>query len=296
MRFAPLADRRGDCATRRRSGASTPLRLQQAIEREAWDGDWYRRGYFDDGTPLGSVSSDECRIDSIAQSWAVISGAADPERARARDVGGRRRSSSAAATGWCCCSPRPSIARALDPGYIKAYPPGIRENGGQYTHAAMWSTLAFAHARGRRSRGRAVFAAQPHQPRQHARGYPSLQSRALRRLRRCVLGARARRARRLDLVHGFGGLDVSNRDRRHPRHHIAGRGSSDQSLHTPCLAGIRDHLQARLFALPHRGREPAGREPGNRSGLARRTRDTGHALRYRLTDDGMYHYVRITLG
>jgi cyclic beta-1,2-glucan synthetase len=142
LRFAPIAEGRG------RSAAAAVWRkhafaLQQAIEREAWDGDWYRRGYFDDGTPLGSVASDECRIDSIAQSWAVISGGAERERAV--------RAMSAVNTQLVSRSDglvqlfTPAFDRTShDPGYIKAYPPGIRENGGQYTHAAMWSTWAFA--------------------------------------------------------------------------------------------------------------------------------------------------------
>jgi cyclic beta-1,2-glucan synthetase len=142
MRFAPIAERRAD-----RDKASLwrkhAFALQQAIEREAWDGDWYRRGYFDDATALGSVSSDECRIDSVAQSWAVISGAAPREHAvRAM-----------AAVDAQLVSRGEGLVQLLtpafdrtphDPGYIKAYPPGLRENGGQYTHAAMWSTLAFA--------------------------------------------------------------------------------------------------------------------------------------------------------
>jgi len=142
LKFAPIAERRGQSAAAAvwRKHAFT---LQQAIEREAWDGDWYRRGYFDDGTPLGSVVSDECRIDSIAQSWAVISGAAERERAV--------RAMSAVDSQLVSRSDglvklfTPAFDRTRhDPGYIKAYPPGIRENGGQYTHAAMWSTLAFA--------------------------------------------------------------------------------------------------------------------------------------------------------
>ena len=80
--FAPLAEARGDDA-RAAPGAPTPTALQAALERDAWDGDWYRRGFFDDGTPLGSAPSDECRIDSIAQSWAVLSGAARPNGRRA---------------------------------------------------------------------------------------------------------------------------------------------------------------------------------------------------------------------
>jgi cyclic beta-1,2-glucan synthetase len=142
MRFAPIADARGA------SGKATSWRkhafaLQQAIEREAWDGDWYRRGYYDDGTVLGSVSSDECRIDSVAQSWAVISGAAEHSRAL-RAMSAVNAQLVSRSDGLVKLFAPPFDHTSHDPGYIKAYPPGLRENGGQYTHAAMWSTLAFA--------------------------------------------------------------------------------------------------------------------------------------------------------
>jgi cyclic beta-1,2-glucan synthetase len=142
LKFAPIAERRGQSATAAvwRKHAFT---LQQAIEREAWDGDWYRRGYFDDGTPLGSVASDECRIDSIAQSWAVISGGAERERA-VRAMSAVNSQLVSRSDGLVQLFTPPFDRTPHDPGYIKAYPPGIRENGGQYTHAAMWSTLAFA--------------------------------------------------------------------------------------------------------------------------------------------------------
>jgi cyclic beta-1,2-glucan synthetase len=142
LRFAPIAEQRGesDKASMWRKHA---FALQQAIEREAWDGDWYRRGYFDDGTPLGSVSSEECRIDSIAQSWAVISGAAEPARA-VRAMAAVDAQLVSRSDGLVQLFTPPFDRSPHDPGYIKAYPPGIRENGGQYTHAALWSTLAFA--------------------------------------------------------------------------------------------------------------------------------------------------------
>jgi cyclic beta-1,2-glucan synthetase len=142
LAFAPIAERRGE------SSAAAVWRkhafaLQQAIEREAWDGDWYRRGYFDDGTPLGSVTSDECRIDSIAQSWAVISGAAERERA-VRAMSAVNSQLVSRSDGLVQLFTPAFDHTKHDPGYIKAYPPGLRENGGQYTHAAMWSTWAFA--------------------------------------------------------------------------------------------------------------------------------------------------------
>jgi cyclic beta-1,2-glucan synthetase len=140
--FAPLAQARGEAA-RAQKWLSHAAALRTSLEREGWDGEWYRRGYYDDGTPLGSSTSEECRIDSIAQSWSVISGAAQPERARramaAVDEQLVRREEKLA----LLFAP-PFDRTALDPGYIKGYPPGIRENGGQYTHAAAWSVIAFA--------------------------------------------------------------------------------------------------------------------------------------------------------
>jgi len=140
--FITLAQRRGD--QRRvavwRQHATT---LAAALEREGWDGDWYLRAFFDDGTPLGSASNSECRIDSIAQSWAVMSGAADKPRAAnamaAFDKHLVRRDE-----GLLMLLAPPFDHAMPDPGYIKGYPPGIRENGGQYTHGAVWSVIAFA--------------------------------------------------------------------------------------------------------------------------------------------------------
>ncbi len=140
--FVAFAEQRGQherVASWRRHVAS----LRDALEREGWDGNWYRRGYFDDGTPLGSTSSSECRIDSIAQSWGVISGAADPARA-ARAMAAVDENLILRDDGLALLFTPPFDQTLQDPGYIKGYPPGIRENGGQYTHAAIWSVQAFA--------------------------------------------------------------------------------------------------------------------------------------------------------
>lgn len=139
---APLAAARGDTARAARWYAHAAA-LATAIESEAWDGAWYHRGYFDDGTVLGSQASAECRLDSIAQSWAVISGAGDPARAKQAmdsvyDQLVRRQD------GLVLLFTPPFANMELDPGYIKGYPPGLRENGGQYTHAAAWTVIAFA--------------------------------------------------------------------------------------------------------------------------------------------------------
>ena len=140
--FVAFAEQRGqhDRAASWRQHATS---LRDALERDGWDGDWYRRGYFDDGTPLGSASSSECRIDSIAQSWGVISGAADPARA-ARAMAAVDENLILRDDGLALLFTPPFDQTTLDPGYIKGYPPGIRENGGQYTHAALWSVQAFA--------------------------------------------------------------------------------------------------------------------------------------------------------
>jgi cyclic beta-1,2-glucan synthetase len=140
--FATLAERHGSpehALDWRRHAAG----LKDSLERQAWDGDWYRRAYFDDGSPLGSVSNNECRIDSIAQSWAVISRAAEPERA-ARAMAAVDKYLVRRDEKLSMLFTPPFDDPAHDPGYIKGYPPGIRENGGQYTHAALWAALAFA--------------------------------------------------------------------------------------------------------------------------------------------------------
>ena len=139
--FAPLAAERDPERAQRWQDHAAKLR--RAMERHAWDGDWYRRATYDDGTWLGSAEAAECRIDSIAQSWAVLSGAADPARAAlamaALDRELIRRDDRLA----LLFTP-PFDQAPGDPGYIKGYPPGLRENGGQYSHAAMWAILAFA--------------------------------------------------------------------------------------------------------------------------------------------------------
>jgi cyclic beta-1,2-glucan synthetase len=141
-RFALLADARGEQACAERWRKHT-VALQASLEREAWDGEWYRRGFFDDGAALGSRQSDECRIDCIAQSWAALSGAAPLERAT-RAMASVERELIRTQDGLAPLFAPPFDKTSLDPGYIKGYPPGIRENGGQYTHAALWSVMAFA--------------------------------------------------------------------------------------------------------------------------------------------------------
>jgi cyclic beta-1,2-glucan synthetase len=139
--FAPLAEVREPARARRwRSHAAA---LRKALEAEAWDGAWYRRATFDDGTWLGSKDNGECRIDSIAQSWAVLSGQADPARAVAV-MQALEAELIRPGDGLALLFTPPFDKALRDPGYIKGYPPGLRENGGQYSHAAMWTVHAFA--------------------------------------------------------------------------------------------------------------------------------------------------------
>jgi cellobiose phosphorylase len=142
MQFSALAQRRND-PTFAAHCLSEAARLQDAIERSSWDGAWYRRAWFDDGSPLGSATNVECRIDSIAQSWSVLSRAGEPQRAR----------KAMNALDEMLVRPDAALIQLLDPpfnkaepnpGYIKGYLPGVRENGGQYTHAAVWAAMAFA--------------------------------------------------------------------------------------------------------------------------------------------------------
>jgi cyclic beta-1,2-glucan synthetase len=140
--FAKFADARGE-HQRAENWRIHVSSLKAALEKEGWDGEWYRRAYFDDGTPLGSASNDECTIDAIAQSWAVISGAAER---------GRSIRAMAAVDQFLVKRPEgvillltpPFDHTTHDPGYIRGYLPGIRENGGQYTHASTWTVIALA--------------------------------------------------------------------------------------------------------------------------------------------------------
>jgi cyclic beta-1,2-glucan synthetase len=140
--FAELARRRGDTVFAERCLAQAH-QLQHNIEEHAWDGQWYRRAYFDNGEPLGSRTNRECQIDSLPQSWSVISRAGNPKRARqamrAVDAHLIRRD-----VRLIQLFDPPFDHSALNPGYIKGYIPGVRENGGQYTHGAIWTTMAFA--------------------------------------------------------------------------------------------------------------------------------------------------------
>ncbi|MCU0224631.1 MAG: DUF3131 domain-containing protein [Acidobacteria bacterium] len=139
--FAPRCEERGD-AERAERYRREAVRLAAMLER-TWDGEWYRRGYYDDGSPLGSAQNEDCRIDSIAQSWAVLS-AAVPERFADRAMDAVRAHLVRRGQRLVALLTPPFDRSAQEPGYIKGYPPGVRENGGQYTHAAVWTVMAMA--------------------------------------------------------------------------------------------------------------------------------------------------------
>ncbi|HEY5491650.1 MAG TPA: glucoamylase family protein [Gemmatimonadaceae bacterium] len=140
--WAPVAAARGETA-RANTWRDHAWKIREAIENTAWDGEWYRRAYFDDGTPLGTAGSDACAIDSIVQSWSVISGAGDPDRVR-RAMASLDQHLVRRADRMILLLTPPFDHTALEPGYIKGYVPGVRENGAQYTHAAVWAVIAFA--------------------------------------------------------------------------------------------------------------------------------------------------------
>lgn len=144
--FSEVARKRNDTSFAKRC-LDEAAKLRENIALHAWDGeqggDWYRRAYFDDGSPLGSSVNPECRIDSIAQSWSVLSGAGEPERVRMAMESLDKHLVDREHRLVQLFAP-PFDTSALNPGYIKGYAPGVRENGGQYTHAAIWAAMAFA--------------------------------------------------------------------------------------------------------------------------------------------------------
>jgi cyclic beta-1,2-glucan synthetase len=141
-RFIAVADLHNDAAFSQQCKVKAE-ELKKNIHEHAWDGEWYRRAYFDDGTPLGSAVNDECKIDSIAQSWSVLSTAGDPGRTETAMQSASKHLIKKEEQIIQLFNP-PFDKSSLNPGYIKGYVPGVRENGGQYTHAAVWLVMAFA--------------------------------------------------------------------------------------------------------------------------------------------------------
>jgi len=141
-RFTKVARAHGDAPFAERCEQEA-IQVRESIEQNGWDGEWYRRAYFDDGSPLGSAGNPECQIDSVAQSWSVLSGAGSPERSRRAMEAVYRRLVRRDHALIQLLDP-PFDKSNLNPGYIKGYVPGVRENGGQYTHGAIWAVMAFA--------------------------------------------------------------------------------------------------------------------------------------------------------
>jgi len=139
--FMPFCSMRGE-SERYKTYLKHEEDLKKALEKDAWDGNWFRRAYFDDGTPLGSAENEECKIDSIAQSWSVISGGGNPQQA-ARAMASVDEYLIRRGDGIVLLFTPPFDKSPVNPGYIKGYLPGVRENGGQYTHAAIWTMIAF---------------------------------------------------------------------------------------------------------------------------------------------------------
>ena len=236
--FALHADARGDRADalemRRKADAYVV-----AVEASGWDGEWYRRAYYDDGTPMGSASSLECRIDSIAQSWSVISRAGDPARQRMAMRALNEQLVREDARLIMLLTP-PFNEGTHDPGYISGYLPGVRENGAQYTHAALWAVMATA-MQGDGDRAFELF--QMINPVTHGGTAEEI--------------ARYKVAAwpwRVDLVHRVSELDVSRRARESPRLHQDRRHAAHRAERTSVVAWVRDHVPIRQQHLRDRGR------------------------------------------
>ena len=192
-------------------------KLSQALEAHAWDGDWYLRAFYDDGEALGSHENSECRIDSIAQSWAVLSEAGDPKRA-AQAMESVNKLLVKQAEQMILLFTPPFDKTGSDPGYIKGYLPGVRENGGQYTHAAIWTAWAFAKLGQGDRAGELFHLLNPISHADTPEKVSALQGGAICHRRRYLQPVPAHRDGRLDMVHRLLRLDVPPGDRSHPGH------------------------------------------------------------------------------
>ncbi len=290
--FAPLAREHGDAAFALRC-ESERQGLAARLEAEGWDGGWYRRAYFDDGSALGSQDSAECQIDSIAQSWAVLSGVGAPGRVQqAMDAVSARLVRRDA--GLVQLLDPPFDRRGPNPGYIAGYVPGVRENGGQYTHGAVWATMAFA-ALGDAPRAWALM--DLINPLHHGRTASEVATYKVGALcggGRCLQRGAAHGPRRLELVHRLGGLDV-------PADHRIAAGSAARCRRQRCAAAPAP-LPARRLAwlqLDYRYRETLYRIEvvSARLGVAQRGRcgacRRARGPRVALVNDGLTHEVRV---
>ena len=254
-RFCGIASRRDDSARAGRWAARIK-ELTAHVEAQAWDGLWYRRAYFDDGTPLGSASGTQCRIDSIAQSWAVISGAGDRQRAETAMDSALEHLYLPEARLMTLLAPA-FDSPVPSPGYIAGYPPGVRENGGQYSHAAVWTLIALAELNRAQEMSAVLDALNPVLRTGTASASGAVSARAVRHARRHLFATAACRARRMELVHRRGGLVLPRGTRMG-----AGRANTrcddrDQTLPAAAVVRLRRALPDERLRLPVRTRKKA---------------------------------------
>ena len=291
--FAELAGRRGDAARvawcqERAEG------LRAALEAHAWDGAWYRRAYFDDGTPLGSAQNDECQIDAIPQAWAVISGAADPARAEQAMASVDERLVHTDSKLIQLFDPpfdRGATAARLHQGLRAG---NSRERRPVHPRGHLGRT-GDGTARPRRSCAGAVEPDQPGLPRHHARGGAALQGRALRGLCRHLRRSAAHRPRRLDVVHWLGGLAVPRR--RWKRSSVSVRPATLLRVE-PCIPcgwpGYEVAYRHGTATYRIRVENLTGAGRGVRSVLVDGQAVPGGVVPLR--DDGREHDVRVAMG
>ena len=247
--FSALARRRSDVEFAELC-ASQAANLREQIERHAWDGGWYLRAFFDDGQPLGSSTNTECQIDSLPQSWSVLSGAGEGNRARqalaALDARLVKRS-----LGIIRLFDPPFDKSPLNPGYVKGYVPGVRENGGQLYARCDLDRHGLRCRRGRGAGVGTVRAHKPGKPRQRRSGDRQVQGRTIRGGRRRVREPTARGPGRVDLVHRVRRMDVPSDHRVASRDPARGRSPSDNPSFACGMAGIRGALPVPRDRLSH---------------------------------------------
>ena len=248
--FSSLARLRDDTALAELC-LTEAARLRANIDSHAWDGQWYLRAWFDDGSPLGSAGNPECSIDSISQSWSVLSGASNAERARtAMDAVDKllvRRES-----GLVQLLHPPFDKSAMNPGYIKGYVPGVRENGGQYTHAAVWAAMAFAELRDSKRAWELLGLINPvnHSKTGDDVGIYKAEPYVVAA---DVYGVAPHTGRgRLDLVHGVGRLAIPAHPGIAARREPIGRQSANQSMHAGGLENLFHELSLPQHGLSRR--------------------------------------------
>ena len=293
--FAPLRRARGE-TTRAETWRAHAAALKRRIEREAWDGEWYRAAISTTARRSArrrATSAASIRSRSPGRSCPA------PRRRIARPARWPRveRQFIRRDDGLALLFAPPFDKTTHDPGYIKGYPPGVRENGGQYTHAATWSVMAFAALGEGDKAAELVLVAQPDQPRANPRRRLSLQGRALRRLRRHLFDSAARRARRLDLVHGLGRLAAARGRREPARARIPRSVPVCRSLHSQGVGPVRgdgEISNRAIFDLSSRTRRASVAASSSRE--IDGVEISARPLVVALLDDGGRHRVNVRLG